>query len=155
MKITDEQIERLMRYADVSRSEARRALEQSDGDLLNALALLLSSGRKPQHGSRLRRALHRIWRFLVENRLVVYNPRGSGEIDCPAAALLALLVLAWYAVLFFLLLAVCAGWSFRVEGPQLGRSGLNSVLNALNAAAGRLRGRVRAALRRIFRGGGR
>lgn len=157
MNITDEQIKRLMHYTRASAERAAAALKEADGDLLDALRILLDEeasvddGRDPRlppagagKGKKLEGVLRRVWRFLVENRLEAYRPGREQRIECPLAALLALLVLAWYALLFFMILGVCFGWRFRLAGPDLGKDSVNRVVSDLdNAAEGLYRGAVR------------
>lgn len=163
MQITEEQIRRLMHYARVSREEARQALEQADGDLLNALELLLDKKQqeeaqkrcpappeRPKDGS-LTGILSRILRFLVENRLEACLPGTERRIECPIVALIALLFLAWYALLFFVALGVCLGWRFHFVGPDLGKESVNRVVSDLDDAAESLRDAVAEDLRAFAR----
>lgn len=148
MKITDEQIQRLMHYTRASAERAAAALQEADGDLLDALRILLGEeasvddGRDPKippagagKGKKREGTLRRVWRFLVENRLEAYRPGREQKIECPLAALVALLVLAWYALLFFMILGICFGWKFRFDGPNLGKDSVNRVVSDLDDAA--------------------
>lgn len=134
MKITEEQIQRLVHYTRASAERAAAALEEADGDLLDALRILLGEDApqnvRPDTGApapgqerepKWKGLLKRIWRFLVENRLEAFQPGREKRIECPLAALIALMALAWYALLFFLILGVCLGWEFRFAGPDLGK----------------------------------
>ena len=67
----------------------------------------------------------RVWLFLVGNRLVAHKVEDrTRRIECPLGALLALLVIAWYAVAAVLALGFALGWRYRLEGPQLGEEHL-------------------------------
>jgi hypothetical protein len=136
MKITEEQIQKLMAYTHATAEQAAAALKKADGDLLNALHLLLGEQTKeerphsagddppaPTFVGRLVEFLRFLWRFLVENRLEAYRPGTERKIECPLAALLALLVIAWYAVIFFVVLGLAFGWKFRFCGTDLGGGG--------------------------------
>lgn len=71
----------------------------------------------------------RIWLFLVGNRLVAVQRRNRNRrIECPLGVLLALLVIAWYAVIGVLVVGLVLGWRYRLEGPQLGKERVNAVL---------------------------
>ena len=66
-----------------------------------------------------------MWLFLVGNRLVAHKVEDPARrIECPLGALLALLVIAWYAVAAVLALGFALGWRYRLEGPQLGEKHL-------------------------------
>ena len=124
MNVTREQIERLMDHAGVSYEDAQAALEASDGDLLDALVWLERMGKIPSSGvhscatdprvepetpdmeaeevldqEEPDDVLHTVWRWLVDNRLEVYRRDNRARVlECPLAALLALIVLAWWLV---------------------------------------------------------
>jgi hypothetical protein len=71
----------------------------------------------------------RVWLFLVGNRLVAHKVEDPARrIECPLGALLALLVIAWYAVAAVLALGFALGWRYRLEGPQLGEEHLRELL---------------------------
>ena len=71
----------------------------------------------------------RVWLFLVGNRLVAHKVEDPARrMECPLGALLALLVIAWYAVAAVLLMGFALGWRYRLEGPQLGEEHLRELL---------------------------
>ena len=148
MNVTREQIERLMDHAGVSYEDAQAALEASDGDLLDALVWLERMGKIPSSGvhscatdprvepetpdmeaeevldqEEPDDVLHTVWRWLVDNRLEVYRRDNRARVlECPLAALLALIVLAWWLVAILLVVGFFFGWRYRFVGPHLGRS---------------------------------
>lgn len=148
MNVTREQIERLKDHAGVSYEDAQAALEASDGDLLEALVWLERMGKIPSSGvhryatdprvepepaqeaeeetppqKQSASVLHTVWDWLVDNRLEVYRRDNSVRgLECPIAALLALLALAWWMVAILLAAGFLFGWRYRFVGPHLGRN---------------------------------
>ena len=160
MEVTPELVEQLRQYANVSFADARAALEAADGDLLAALVWLEQQGKiaaagvgsaqsdpnasnplefraaEPQEG-----ALERVWRWLTENRLECR--RGARCFEVPMAALIALTLLAFWAVAALLLAGLCFGWRYRFAGPDLGKPRVNEVMDSIDGAAADARRYVR------------
>ena len=166
MVVTEENVRRLSRYAGISTEEARAALEAAGGDALEALALLERQGRihldttagrarsdpnapdprvsppaaapepepEPERGNR-------VWRWLTENRLECR--KGERCFEVPMAALIALVLLAFWAVAALLLAGLCFGWRYRFAGPDLGKPRVNKVMNDIDNAAADARRYVR------------
>ena len=149
MNVTQEQIERLKHHAGVSYEDAQAALEASDGDQLDALVWLEQAGKIPASGVHRcatdprvepeepepfqtaetdaeqipKNGLHTVWKWLVDNRLEAYRRDNHARVlECPMAALLALIVLAWWLVAILLVVGFFFGWRYRFVGPHLGRS---------------------------------
>lgn len=148
MNVTQEQIERLQNHAGVSYEEAKAALEACDGDPLDALVWLEQQGKIPDSGvhsyatdaraepdegpwasekpprqEQNTSGLHAVWKWLVDNRLEVYRRDNQARVlECPMAAFLALLVLAWWLVVVLLIVGFFFGWRYRFVGPHLGRN---------------------------------
>ena len=148
MNVAREQIERLKDHAGVSYEDAQAALEASDGDLLDALVWLERMGKIPSSGvhswatdprveakppemeaeetprqEKPADPLRTVWRWLVDNRLEAYRRDNQARVlECPVAALLALIVLAWWLVAILLGVGFLFGWRYRFVGPHLGRS---------------------------------
>lgn len=149
MNVTREQIERLKEHAGVSYEDAQAALEASDGDLLDALVWLERMGKIPSSGVHsyatdprvepepaeaaaeeeppgqepFSYTLYNLWKWLVDNRLEAYRRNHPDRVlECPIAALVALIVLAWWLVAILLVVGFLFGWRYRFVGPHLGRS---------------------------------
>ena len=132
----EQQMERLCAHTGVSPEQAETALEACDGDLLDALVWLEQQGiiaaaagvctystkdgvtveppsqkePEPEPSKEKRNWLLMVWNWLVDNRLEAYR-RDSDDrsMECPMAALLAMLALAWWVVA--LLLVVGFSWA--------------------------------------------
>lgn len=164
MVVTEENVRRLSRYAGISEEEARAALDTAGGDALEALALLERQGRirLDTAAGRARsdpnapdpRAAHpsapsepeperegRVRRWLTENRLECR--RGARCFEVPMAALIALTLLAFWAVAALLLAGLCFGWRYRFAGPDLGKPRVNEVMDSIDGAAADARRYVR------------
>ena len=155
MVVTEENVRRLSRYAGISEEEARAALAAAGGDALEALALLARQGcirldtnapgpraghpsapsePEPEREGRVRR-------WLTENRLECR--RGARCFEVPMAALIALTLLAFWAVAALLLAGLCFGWRYRFAGPDLGKPRVNEVMDSIDGAAADARRYVR------------
>ncbi len=154
MDLNPDLVEQLMRHTGVSDADARAALNAAGGDLLDAVVWLEQQGKifrsgvgsshsrpdappppdytyeappSPQEEKRRWGLLHGLWRLVTENQLVCH--RNQLEFHVPLAVLIALLCLAWYALLLLLLLALVLGWRCHFIGPQLGRKRVNDVMD--------------------------
>lgn len=148
MSQTEEQIQRLSAHTGVSPEQAQAALEACDGDLLDALVWLEQQGiianagvctystkdgttveptnqtqPQPEPPQEKQSWLITAWNWLVDNRLEAYR-RDSNDrsMECPMAALLALVALAWWVVALLLVVGFFLGWRYRLVGPNLGRN---------------------------------
>ena len=61
----------------------------------------------------------------------------------PMAALIALTLLAFWAVAALLLAGLCFGWRYRFAGPDLGKPRVNEVMDSIDGAAADARRYVR------------
>lgn len=166
MEVTLELVQQLRQYADVSFSDAKAALEHTDGDLLEALIWLEQQGKidlagvgsyhtgpdvpDPRAGAPERERREswpgRVWRVLTENRLEC--SRGENRFEVPLAVLIALLVFAVYVVVILLLLGFCFGWRYHFAGPELGKKAVNDVMDDIDDTAQSIRESVRRSLKR-------
>ena len=170
MEVTLELVEQLRQHADVSYEEAKAALEYTGGDLLEALIWLermgkISGGgarvgeyhsdpdapdpRRPGPGKRPPRPgqgqpegrWSRIWRVLTENCLEC--ARGESRFEVPLAAVIALVLFAFYVVAIALILGFCLGWRYHFTGPELGKKSVNDVMDQIDDTAEDIREQVR------------
>lgn len=151
MEITQEKIELICRLTGVFYFQAETALRETHGVPLDALLLLERQGliesagvgrystagalqepepfrrrREPEPAPSRPRGAREwarwCWSFLLNNRLEAchrYDP--ARQIQCPIGVLLALLAIAWYAVVGVLAAGALFGWRYRLAGPQLGK----------------------------------
>ena len=163
MVVTEESVHRLSQYAGVSVQAARAALEAAGGDALEALALLERQGHihlntagraqsdpdapdprtapPPAPPEPVPEHRNRVWRWLTENRLECW--KGERCFAVPMGALIALILLAFWAVAALLLAGLCLGWRYRFAGPDLGRPRVNRVMDDIDSAAADARRYVR------------
>lgn len=85
-----------------------------------------------------------LWMFLISNRLEAYKKYDpSRQIQCPMGVLIALVIIAWYAVAGVLILGICLGWRYRLAGPQLGGRKLNAIISQIDDLAEKARDDVK------------
>lgn len=150
-------IEKIREKTGCSYSEARAALEESGGSLLDALCWLETHGktqltgascstegrpaqepepepecREPgafQRGMRaLRDALVRLLRAGNRNELVMHGKSGSREFGIPVTLFVVLLVLGFWVVAILMVVALFCGCKFSFEGPDLGTEKINDAM---------------------------
>ena len=170
----EQQVERLCTHTDVSPEQARAALEACDGDLLDALVWLEQQGiiaaagvctystkdgvtvtpprrgtRKPEQPPEKQNRLLAAWNWLVDNRLEAYRwDSDDRSMECPMAALLAMLALAWWVVALLLVVGFFLGWRYRLAGPNLGRNQMvQDVMEKLDDGAETVADQVRRNIR--------
>lgn len=172
MSQMEQQMERLCAHTGVSPEQAETALEACDGDLLDALVWLEQQGiiaaagvctystkdgvtveppsqREPEPSKEKQNWLLTAWNWLVDNRLEAYR-RDSDDrsMECPMAALLAMLALAWWVVALLLVVGFFLGWRYRLAGPNLGRSQMvQDVMEKLDDGAETVVDQVRRNIR--------
>ena len=157
-EITLEQVAKLKEYADVSFYDAKLALEQADGDLLEALLWLEKMGKitdagagayttRPEQGTTDQSDPvpeekeeendwgGRIKSFLVDNRLEAYHRESGREFQVPVGVCIVLLVIAFWMVPALLILGYCLGWRYRMAGPDLNRKEVNDAMEKINDKA--------------------
>ena len=168
MAITLEQVEQLQAKADVSYTDARAALEQSDGDLLGALIWLDQRGKlRTEKGGfystdgsgkgeeteevllpirterrRERRSVHDLlrlfWKLLTENELEIWR-KGKAISSVPIIILIVLMVLGFWVVIPALIVGLFLGCKYTFAGPNLGREDLNEIMDTVSDAADQIK----------------
>lgn len=149
-----EKVERLREKTGCTYHEAKAALEESDGDMLEALCWLEQNGKRdlPQAGTAENKTkeekqskeprnpgvflegLQSLWdglvkllRSCVETELVMTSKKGKREFGVPLLLALLLLYLVFWPMIVLLLLAMFFGNRFSLEGT-LGRQNVNDAL---------------------------
>lgn len=171
MNITEKQVQSLCDHAQVSVEDARAALEGCDGDVLDALVWLEQQGiisesgvysyatdsteeaeavviEDPEAKETNKNWFTTAWNWLIDNRLKAYRKGDGRQMECPMAAFLALLALAWWLVAALLIVGFFTGWRFRFVGPNLGRSRMvQDVMEKIDEGADTVVNQVRRNIR--------
>lgn len=154
-----EKVDRLRQRANVTYEEAKQALEQTGGDLLEAVILLEKQGKvdpppptRPapsageggqqhtyQQGQSGRATFGevcgRFVRFL--GRLVrrgnvnflEVHHKGEEMISLPVTVFVLLLIFAFWVVVPLMIVSLFFGWKYSLRGPDLGRQSVNDALS--------------------------
>lgn len=163
MEVTFEAAEQLRKYAPVSYTMAKQALEHSGGNLLDALIYLEEMGAIPrteehyystrgqeaprppeapaaeQTGKKERRGLRWLLRrarfWLIDNEFEIWR-REQPITSLPMLILILLLCCAYYVAIPLLIAGLFFGFRYRFSGPDLDRDSINSVMDSVaNTAA--------------------
>ena len=148
-----EKVEKLRQRANVSYEEAKEALRNSNGDLLDAMIYLEKQGKvngpaqssystqyEAQPGYRsventencgapkktFKEKMKELFVKSNENHFTV-NHNGNTIIDIPVWALILIAVVAWYALIVAVVIGLFAGCRFSFKGPDT----INAVNNAM------------------------
>lgn len=152
-----ELVESLREKTGCGYSEAKAALEETGGDLLEALCWLEQHGKTQVIGASCStedheppraepepeatsdsgpfvRGVKTLWggiqdliRLGNSNELVVQNKAGKKELGVPLTLLVLLLIAAFWFVIALIILALFCGWRFSIEGP-VGSPDLNETM---------------------------
>ena len=152
-----EKIETLREKTGCTYTEAKAALEESGGDLLDALCWLEQRGKSmvvgaysstaqeppkeepkaqqtPEEGA-FERGFKALWEGIValirrgnRNHLVMRDKQGKQNISLPVTIFVVLLIAAFWVVLPLMVVALFFGCRFSFSGPELGREDLNGAM---------------------------
>lgn len=183
MEITLELVEQLRKYAPVSYTLAKQALEHSDGNLLDALIYLEETGAIPraedcyystrtqsegqtpppqaapaeEAPKKKRRGLGWLLRrarfWLIDNELEIWH-KETPITSLPMLILLLLLFSAYFVVIPILLLGPFFGFRYRFSGPDLERESINQVMDTMADTAADMGRQVMDEMEHRRRGGG-
>lgn len=111
MKVTLEQIDELRNRVNVSYEEAKRTLEKNDGDLIKSIIELeKNKGRKNEkHGS-----FTGFANKLLALKMSVKSKDGITVLNMPLVVILAAFLMAFWVVIFGLVLAVLTSCKIRI-----------------------------------------
>jgi Translation elongation factor Ts len=161
---TLEMVERLRERADVTFEEAKTALDEANGDLLDALILLERQGKttppprggaysdkhEPDGGDEpAAHAPHstgadfakRIWMAAVDlvrrgnSTYVDASRRGKTELSCPVTVFVILLLFGFWCILPLMVAGMFFGWKYRMRGTDFGTEDINSIIEKAENAA--------------------
>lgn len=152
MNITMEQVEKVRACTDCSYEEAKTVLEQTGGNVLDAVILLEQKGAQKSAGGdystrapKQERPSGQTWRRptgrevrrvlgeVVENCLsVTFEVWKSGAMTCrvPLLAAILLVIVAPYAVVALFLVGLCLGYRIHLSGR--GTEGWGAKVNAVS-----------------------
>lgn len=152
-----EKIETLREKTGCTYTEAKAALEASNGDLLDALCWPEQRGKsmvvgaysstaqeppqeepqaqKPPEDGAFERGFKALWEGIValirrgnRNHLIMQDKQGKQAISLPVTIFVVLLIAAFWVVLPLMVVALFFGCRFSFSGPELGREDLNSAM---------------------------
>lgn len=152
-----EKIETLREKTGCTYTEAKAALEASNGDLLDALCWLEQRGKsmvvgaysstaqeppqeepkaqKPPEEGAFERGFKALWEGIIalirrgnRNHLIMQDKQGKQAISLPVTIFVVLLIGAFWVVLPLMVVALFFGCRFSFSGPELGREDLNSAM---------------------------
>ena len=159
MAITLDQVEKLTNKTNVSYEEAKNALEQTDGDLLDAIILLEQQGKatatpggfyatpdadkadtESANGRRsfaegYKKVLKAIGRFLTKvitvgsNNYLDVSQDGRPVLSIPILAFGLLLIIAFWLILPLMLIGLFFRYRYQVRGKELGNEKVNQALD--------------------------
>ncbi|GHV10251.1 hypothetical protein FACS1894217_15650 [Clostridia bacterium] len=167
--VTVEQVEKLLQYADVSYEEARDALEQTNGNMLDAIVALERKGRINSSGKRVSdegavivlpateqkkseqtqpksAQANDFFDKLFKMMFIVTGTTDKSLFSMPAFVLVLLLIFAWPIVIPLLIVGYICGMRYNFEGPHM--ASVNKVADDVNAAAAKARRRVEREINR-------
>lgn len=162
-----EKVEKLREKANVSYEEAKAALEEANGDLLDAMIILEKAGKSESHKeSHSTKAedddkyaivpapkkekregktkiesffdkIRALWRKSCENYFVVER-KGDNFIKLPIWLFILILLIAWEAVIVVLILALFLGCKYSFKGAAEMKLA-NNVMDKASAAADKVK----------------
>ena len=124
-----EKVEKLRQRANVSYEEAREALKEANGDLLDAMVLLEQQGKVAVKESekkaeqetgffkKIGRLFHKAWRYTSEN-FVQIERKNEVIMKVPLWIAILALVAFWEFLLVLILISLFCGCTYRVIGAD-------------------------------------
>lgn len=111
MKVTLEQIDELRNRVNVSYEEAKRTLEKNDGDLIKSIIELeKKKGRKDEYKGNFTNFTNK----LLALKISVKSEEGSTLLNVPIVLVLLVFIMAFWAVIFLIVLAVLTSCKIKV-----------------------------------------
>lgn len=167
-----EQVEKLRKYAGISFEEAKLALEESDGDILDAIVKLereekieAPSGGQyyyssqdqqveqervyEDQGSSLSELVGKFFNWLgraftrANKNSIEIRRKSKKVMEFPITILLLLLLAAFWITIPLLIVGLFFGFSYSFKGPDLGREDLNKAMEDVAEAAENLKKEIK------------
>jgi translation elongation factor EF-Ts len=110
MKVTLEQIDELRSRVNVTYEEAKRTLEKNEGDLIKSIIELEKKKGKKSDKEEVKGFIDR----LLQLRFSVKNKLGNTMIDIPLVVVLIIFILAFWVVIFGLVLAILTSCKIKI-----------------------------------------
>lgn len=133
--ITIEQIDLIMERANVSYSEAKAALEQTNGDVVEALLLLEKEEKIKTHtvaASSTRK--EKITSFIDKLNATSFIMRKKDRtfVDVPLSVAIILILCTFYVSIIGIILALLFGIKLEFKGENEVAEKINSTINTIN-----------------------
>ena len=158
-----EKIEKLRTRANVTYEEAKAALSEANGDLLDAMIILEKEGKvaKPEQqvhsteytrepgyemvpvgstegcgekwGTRIKEILKKVIDYLSDNHMKVFH-HDEQVIDLPFWTAILILVLGWWFVLVLIVVSLFFDWNYKFYGKN-NLQGANDVMDKAKETA--------------------
>ncbi len=78
-------------------------------------------------GEKIKNFFRRVWRFLLDNRVIAVNNSGRQVINMPVLFAAILMISLFWLIVILLLISLIKGWQYSFEGPQLGNENVNEA----------------------------
>ncbi|ADZ81782.1 DUF4342 domain-containing protein [Cellulosilyticum lentocellum] len=116
--ITLEQIDLIMQRTHVSYSEAKEALEQANGDILEALLLLERKEKAPKKDNH--STTEKVTSFVdnLNNTTFIMEKGGRTYIDVPLSIAIITFILCFHVSLIALVISLIIGIKIQVKGEN-------------------------------------
>ncbi len=132
--ITIEQIDLIMERANVTYAEAKEALENTNGDVVEALRYLeknakIKSAPKPEPTP-----TQKVTSFVdkLNNTRFILSKKGHTFVDVPLSVALILIICTLHVSLVTILIAIVFGVKVQIKGDNEVAEKINSTLNNIN-----------------------
>lgn len=116
--ITLEQIDLIMQRTQVSYSEAKEALEQANGDILEALLLL--ERKEKSHKKVNNSNIEKVTSFIdnLNNTTFIMKKDDRTYIDVPLSIAIVMFILCFYVSVIALIISLIVGVRIQVKGEN-------------------------------------
>lgn len=167
-----EKVEKLRQRANVSYDEAKKALEECDWDMLDALVKLEAEGKVKDNGSQeetesvhtltvcesnqeekkdnreqenVLTKLGRAIKYLVKKgceNSLVIKQHGQPLLDLPVIAFIILLILFFWVVIPVMVVSLFFDFSYNFKGEDLGKEKVNKAMNSATEAVNNFKAEI-------------
>ncbi len=132
--ITLEQIDLIMQRTHVSYSQAKEALEQANGDILEALLLIERKDNPNKNKAKAACTSEKVTSFVdnLNNTTFIMFKNNRTYIDVPLSIALIAIILCFYVSIVSLVIALICGVKIKVVGENEIARKINTTLDDLN-----------------------
>ena len=168
--INMEMVEKLKQYGDISYEDAKNALEQSGGDMLDAVIILEKQGKiKPPEGDgnyvavvdkteehktyqqsevKASALFKQFWNWVCKvvkrgnrNQLDVYH-HNEVVLSVPVTLLVVLACLCFWVLIPLMIIGLFFDFRYLFSGPDLGKDSVNNVAKSVADAAEDIKSKI-------------